>query len=388
MSTPPRNPSPTPADDHSPAIADTPPTIQRGTAHVLLAYEIGLAIDLERAERHISSNRQRGSLRHKRRAPYYFEYQPAPLRVTYTLDPVSVAGFATAASVDVVIYDFGAASVQFSIPLHGGFARLLDLSESLWDHAELARLGRRIVNEVVRSIEPAITKPAVSDFAEDYVIYQIEQLHPTQAPEQVIVDHAALLSQILRAERERLSHEEIRDALSCQIAFGEHDRTLIDWNATLLFDRDADDVRAVLEFANVELLELRYLDDCLDVALDEAYETSSRQPNRLRIFLGNATRDLWHIAQLQMDSAVLYESVNNALKLLGDQYLARVHRLASQRFHLNAWNASILRKLETLEGNYQRIADFSANRRIEVLEWIIIILIAIEIIMAFIPGLH
>ena len=37
---------------------------------------------------------------------------------------------------------------------------------------------------------------------------------------------------------------------------------------------------------------------------------------------------------MQVESAVLFEGVNNALKLLGDQYLARVYRLASQRFHL------------------------------------------------------
>lgn len=39
--------------------------------------------------------------------------------------------------------------------------------------------------------------------------------------------------------------------------------SLKDWHAALLFDREADDVRAVLEFANVELLELPYLDEKL-----------------------------------------------------------------------------------------------------------------------------
>jgi hypothetical protein len=42
---------------------------------------------------------------------------------------------------------------------------------------------------------------------------------------------------------------------------------------------------------------------------------------------------------------------------LGDQYLARVYRLVSQRFHLEDWDASILRKLETLESIYGKMSD-------------------------------
>jgi hypothetical protein len=38
------------------------------------------------------------------------------------------------------------------------------------------------------------------------------------------------------------------------------DLTIVDWNAALIVDREGDDIRAVLEFANVELLEMRYLD--------------------------------------------------------------------------------------------------------------------------------
>jgi uncharacterized Rmd1/YagE family protein len=76
--------------------------------------------------------------------------------------------------------------------------------------------------------------------------------------------------------------------------------------------------------------------------------------------------------------------VNNALKLLGDQYLARVYRLASQRFHLSEWDASILRKLQTLESIYEKVSDQAASYRMEILEWIIILLIAFEIVWPFI----
>jgi uncharacterized Rmd1/YagE family protein len=70
---------------------------------------------------------------------------------------------------------------------------------------------------------------------------------------------------------------------------------------------------------------------------------------------------------------------------LGDQYLARLYRLVSTRFHLQEWDASIIRKLQTLESIYEKIADQAANRRMEVLEWVIIILIAVSIGLEFIP---
>ncbi len=141
------------------------------------------------------------------------------------------------------------------------------------------------------------------------------------------------------------------------------------------------DVLAVLEFANVELLEMRFLDDQLDRALSDAFEATQRREQG--IFASTAA-DMRRIARLQMDSAILFEGVNNALKLLGDQYLARVYRLAAQRLHLPEWDASIIRKLGTLESIYDKISDRQAVRRAETLEWIIILLIAFEIVMSII----
>lgn len=154
-----------------------------------------------------------------------------------------------------------------------------------------------------------------------------------------------------------------------------------------MVDRDGADVCAVLEFANVELLEMRFLDQLLDDALARSYEAV---PTRLRtsLWLPGSYRAILHeIAQFQMDSALLFEGVNNALKLVGDQYLARVYRAASERFHLAEWDASILRKLQTLESFYNKMNDQAVSRRMEILEWIIIILIAVSIVLPFFPGI-
>ena len=147
-------------------------------------------------------------------------------------------------------------------------------------------------------------------------------------------------------------------------------------------DQEAEDVLAVLEFANVELLEMRFLDRRLDEALALAYERLTKR-SRKWFSIRSDPADLRDISQWQVDSAILFEGVNNSLKLLGDQYLARLYRLIAQRFHLEEWDASILRKIETLESIYQKISDQLSGRRMELLEWIIIALIAIEIVLSF-----
>lgn len=360
--------------------------IRRGVCHVLLAYDVGLSIRLDEAERQIAAVSQRATVRRKRKTPTYFEYRPAPLRYTISIDSIDLGPWRTEAAVDLVVYDFGAVSATYRLPLSGPLDALLGLAEALYDNPVLLRDSRRRVDDLLSTIAPAVQRPSVADFVEDYVVYHIEEIEPRSAPPVVVAQTGPDLAQVLRAESERLSPEMIEDALSCRIAFGADDLTLIDWNATLLLGSEMDDVLAVLEYANVELLEMRYLDEQLDNALAEAYEAFSRRARqRLRPLVSRAT-DLRRVAELQLDSALLFEGVGNALKLLGDQYLAKVYQLAVRRLHIDDWDASILRKLSTLESIYQKISDQQSNRRMEVLEWIIIVLIAVSIALPFVVS--
>jgi len=51
---------------------------------------------------------------------------------------------------------------------------------------------------------------------------------------------------------------------------------------------------------------------------------------------------------------------------------------------LEDWDASILRKLQTLESIYEKISDQATNRRMEILEWVIIFLITFSIAIEFV----
>jgi hypothetical protein len=358
--------------------------VNKGTCYAVFAYDIGWSINLEEVNRLVTADTERGRLRHKTRAPQYFEYRPAPLRLIQEGGSLAVGRYQSSPTVEVMVYDFGAVTITYRFALDGPFDGLLELSESLYENDQLLAESRTRVEQLVQAIHPAVERSRISKEVEDYLIFSIESYSPTQALP-LWTSLETELAQVLRGERTPLADQEIQDATSCRISYGVEDAALIDWHSAVIFGKDMDDVRAVLEFANVELLEMRMLDEQLDTALDEAYAALARKP-RLLLLPGSNEKDTTHIAQLQVDSALLFERVTNTLKLLGDQYLARVYRLTSQRFHLESWDASILRKLETLESIYGKMSDRAGTRRMELLEWIIIVLIAISIAVSFFPA--
>ncbi len=357
--------------------------VRKGICFVLYAYDIGLEVNLEKCRALIGSGSVNGDIRPNRRAPKCFDYRPAPLRMSQEITPLKVGEAEAVPSVDLVVYDFGGVSITYAVPFEGDWSALRALSAGLCESDVLRADSLKRVNDLLESIRQAVSKPAVSDFVEDYLVFQVEQFDAACSVSQLHERYAAEMAQVLRAETQALSDGEVTDAISCRIAFGPDDVTMIDWNAALAFDRDMDDVRAVLEYANVELLELRFLDHQLDESLERSYQrVTHRTP--LEVLGLSRGSGLRQVGQFQVDGAMLFERVSNAIKLLGDQYLARVYRLASQRFHLGEWNAGILRKLETVDNLYEKISDRNANRRLEILEWIIILLIAFDIVWSFI----
>jgi hypothetical protein len=200
---------------------------------------------------------------------------------------------------------------------------------------------------------------------------------------QLWTTHALTVAQVLRAAPHALSQQEIGDATMARLSFGPNDATIIDTDAAILFDPEGEDIRDVIEFANTQLLEMRYLDHELDDVLERAYQRLLK-PSRRSWPLGAVGPDLGSLARLELDAAILFEQVTNALKLVGDQFLARVYAYASRRFHLGEWDASISRKLQTIDGIYGKMTDRATTRRMETLEWIIILLFVVSILLSVI----
>ena len=244
--------------------------IQNGSCFVLFAYDAARSIKLEEAERRVHEATQRQTIPRKRRAPSYFEYQPPPLRLSQDIEPLNIAGIPTRETADIILYDFGAVTVTYNLPIAGCFLDLLRLAEELYDNELLLSDSRLRVEQFLKVIGDAATQASLAPIVEDYLVFHIESFTRPFDAGRFFVENSHQIARILRAERQALSDQEFDDALAARISYGIEDFTVVDWNAALLIDREGEDVRAVLDFANVELLEMRYLDQRLDRALDQA----------------------------------------------------------------------------------------------------------------------
>lgn len=352
--------------------------IARGTCHVYFAFRAASQVDLERAQGILRARpTERTRFQRDRRAPAYLDFDPPPLQITVPCDPVPVGAghFATEAQVDVTVFDFGAFSVDYRVPFADGLPALARLSSTLYDHAGLLGAARARVAEIAEAIRPALGGEGAHDEYEQYAVLDFAGFEPPVPARELLAkgELRDALARILRAEERPLSESWVDDALRLATSYGPDDLLVVDWSTACAFGGSADE-RLVLEFANAELLELRCLDKRLDGALLEATRTLQR---RRRWIFGGA--DLHKIARLQVDNAMLYESVNNAVSLLGDQWLADVYQLIAERYDLEKWQGSVSHKLASLESVYQKIADSAAARRSELLEMIIIALIALEV---------
>ncbi|MBX3390344.1 MAG: hypothetical protein KF691_12920 [Phycisphaeraceae bacterium] len=361
------------------------PEIQ-GTCAVIFCFDVGQAIDLNQATETLARSQalpspQREQLQLTRRAPRYFNFDPAPVRFLQSFAPASRAGFQFANRSETTLYDFGGASVVFTIPIAGRLGDLVSLANALSSDDSLLKQAREQLSAILPSLESAIFRPRFDDLTEDYVTFQLDRFgRESDQLEDLLRANRTLMAQILRGDASALSAQEIDEALASRISYSQSDAAILDFSAGFVIGPDASDLMDLIEFANVELLEIRHLDEALDDALEEVYPILSQHPR------GRASnRRLRRVAVLQADAAILFEGVNNAIKLVGDHFLARFYRRLTDRLHHPEWDSSVLRKLGVLESIYQKLNDQQATRRMELLEWIIIILIALSTVLSLSP---
>jgi hypothetical protein len=355
--------------------------VKRGVCRPVFVFEVGFSIDLEQVARRMGPPAERPVLPHRERLAAPLESRPAPLRVLQSLGGTALPPLLLGPTLELVIYDFGAASVSFQLPLPSHPDDILTLSIAVRRNPALITEARRRISDLIDSLGEAVQRPRVAELVEDYFLFELVEVAGLDSGASFCTDHASWIARVLRAESGELSVEEVRDANLARISFGRGDVTVVDWDSSIILDPDPAHLGAVLEFANVQLLELRYLDDQVDQILERSYQLLSRRTGWRAIALSIPAEERRQLSALQVDSAILLERVTNALKFLGEEYLARVYRLAAARLHLAEWDGVITRKLATVESIYQKLTDRATARRMELLEWVIILLIAFEVFL-------
>ncbi len=356
-----------------------------GKLHVYVAFDWGDAVDLAQARKLAVA--EVFDLSRRPRTPTSIGYRPPPLR--FPLGPVSLVlpevGTVVAAA-SATVFDFGAASVALRLPFRLAPSALTRLAGELGDPATLTtvlQMARALLQPLFERLLPAIRKPDWNEeLSEEYFVFQFPPDVPLP-PERLARERAAWLAGLVRLEDRPLSADEVAEAVRLSISYSPSDLFLPDWAAAVLLDNDqeCDETLQTVEFANLQLLEYRHIDNRLDDSLARADQIIGRTVRSRLPIWRSYHKPLRALRELKVEANGLFERTGNVLKLVGDQYLARVYRLLATRFHLGEWEKSIGRKLEVIEGVYEVVSDQTATYRIEFLEIIVIILIAVEIVM-------
>ncbi len=313
-----------------------------------------------------------------------------PITVILGTEEVVLGGDRLTVEVSARIFDFGVISLRARVPAPPGITwhGFVDFGELLDAAAVVPALLDGHLTSLAERIRSCIERPAIAQQTEDYIVYRVARLTDLQGEALLpAVLHDTLLSPLLLNERRALSTGAMRELLPHRFSYTAEDLAVLTWDNALIVDASLvdTDVQFILEFANAQLLELRFYDATLDAELPRMYdriEAARPGSRKMAIFSRRYAPLLAELQRTVADSTELVERVENSLKVTDDVYLARIYAAALELFRGRAWRAGIDRKLAIIRETYSMLNDEQQSARSEALEVAIVLLIVLEVLLA------
>jgi hypothetical protein len=350
-----------------------------GIAMLYYCFDIGYEIQLRKLEKIRGKRARETFLSFTRLTPPYIQYKVPPLLIRLGKRKVEIDGKEYISSVDVKVYDFGVITIRFILPVSENLDQLYELANLLTESKVLRKKAISEFLKIRMDIIQAVVKPrqGSENDLEDYAVFMVQKFDRKTDAAYLLKNHGVELARVLRGER-NLSSVIVQESLKNPLTYYDNDLTLIGWNAAFIYDPEAGyDVPDVIEFALIQLLELRLYDQILDTIVEEAYDAI--EPLRFRIFPFSKT--LRNLSQLKLDISEIVDRLEKHLKLIGDIYLAKVYETAAKRFYLEHWNSAVRSKLLTIESIYNESWTRLQTNRMIILETAIVLLFIIDIIL-------
>jgi hypothetical protein len=357
-----------------------PPTVAKGSLFLLRQFDVADEIELEKA-RQLQLAELTVLARPRATA---LLLSSRPLSIALPPRTIELEGRPVQVDVSVRVFDFGTLSVRFRVPLASGLSwvELSNLTRLAQVEESLTRVGRDVAREVVERLGAAVTGRHETELFEDYTIVFVEQFNGLSTPQALPVDAVARLL-LGESETAAVSPTEIQETTRHRSSYLSEDLCIAGWNVALVVEPTGDtDAIDVLELANAQLLELRYYDSLLDRELARLYdEIGARRGRRINL-LRNYGPVLRRAMALLLEIAEFIERVENALKIIGDVYLARLYASAVDAFRIPSWEHAVTRKQALVQQVYDVLKSEVDTRRAQLLEIIVIVLILGEILQA------
>jgi len=354
------------------------------SGHITAVYLFDVAeeIDLAHVPRLLAAQPAPARLMPKPATPAYVQYQTPPLVVDgEALQRPEIDGFRARFKV----YPYGIVSVALSRPFSGPWSDLVAAGHKLIEDEGLASRAEGACLDIAKRLRPVLDQPRASvSLSEDYVVFVLTSMDPPLTADVLIQEHGDDIARLLRGERGTLSAQERDEVLRHRLSYLADDLVIPSWNAALVCDNETGAQAAIeiFEFANSQLLEFRYYDALLDLELGRIYGDLQR-PRALDAFGRRYIRAANQLHALFVDVNELTDKTENAMKIVGDVYAARVYGLVAARLGLGAWKQSVAEKLKTLDDIYRFSVEQTQMSRGHLLELTIIAILVLELVLFF-----
>ncbi len=359
------------------------------SAHLRLyqLYDISYSIDLEHARETVLTPSARARPVVSRGAR--IEIAQLPLEIHLNDYIVTLGGRRLRGHMQARVYDLGivALSLVISLPTPLSWNEAIELvADAQAFPAKIAAAFAESLESLRKRLEPAIERPNKTVRSEDYTIFFIERLD-SGPPAAALARHPLLL-QVALGERKPLSAA--ASSLAASLSYYEDDLILLTWSAAVVIEPDADareDAELLLEFANAQLLSLRSYDAEVERDLARLTPRIARPRRPQWIALRSTGGFLREIYALIADITETSVRIENALKVTEDVYWNRVYSAALTILRVQVWQTGIAETLDALRRTASLLHDETQAALATLLEILIIVLIAVEIVLALL-SLH
>jgi len=375
-------PAPSPSPIHPPL------TVRRASVEVLRIYDVAEAVDLDRVEQLLAGRGTVARIRLARVEPKAIAFGDPPVVTELVAPALDVAGRRCEARAAARIHAFGVISLSLEVLIPGEmeWGEFETFAREAEREAAGLRFWRERLDALVQAVRPAMDQPSTATVEEDYAIITLREVEPPL--DGIPLAEAVDLVPLLTHEQKPLSEPARAEVLRYRHSYYRDDAVVLTWDrAVILEPAGDDDVADVLEVANAQLLELRVYDERLDREIPRIYDVAEGVQRRgVAFFQRRYSRAANDMRRLVAEVSEITEKVDNALKVTEDVYLARVYTSALELFRVPSLAASIDRKLALIRDTYTALYDQAVATRAEWMEAAIVLLIVLEVVMAFFSG--
>jgi hypothetical protein len=362
-------------------------------AHALCyrIFDVADGIDLERCRTLITEGgAETKRLKLAREGSEFIQLSTPPLAVELGARTLLLGGQGRDVSLSARVHDDGALAVVVNVPIPSGTTldALIPFADELYDSKAVDALAAEECARLRTLLGPAMESPHLWEQNEGYTVLFVRRIEGDPTAKELFAEPVLARLILGEAKADKLSESETREVLDQHFAYTDRDLAVIEWSASFIYEpTGSEDIVDLLEVANAQLLELRYYDSVLDRELGRVYDTIGKK--RGGSILYSPYRQLLRDLMLTLiELSEFIERVENALKIVGDVYLARVYESAVRQLRISKWTEQVTRKHRLLQQTYGLLKGEVDNDRALTLEVMVVGLIVLEILIALLQVAH